>query len=541
MLRGMMMNGPLLVTSILRHAALYHADTEIVSRTTEGPIHRYTYADAWVRAQKLANALAALGMQPGDRIGTLAWNGYRHLECYYGIGGSGMVCHTINPRLFPEQIAYIVNHAEDRLLFTDLTFVPLLEGIAQELTGLKGIVVMTDRTNMPDSSLPNLLCYEDLLAEQPDGFDWPDLDENTACGMCYTSGTTGNPKGVLYSHRSSYLHAMAACMPDVFGLSASDVVLPVVPMFHVNAWGVPYAAPMVGAKLVFPGGKLDGASLYELFESEKVTNTAGVPTVWLALLNWLDANRKKLTTMRRIAIGGSACPPVMIQRFQEMGVEVLHAWGMTETSPLGLANMPKGKHRGLDADAALALASKQGRPICGVQFRVVDGSGNDVARDGTSFGRLLVRGPTVCSGYFGVTESPAHQTVPGWFETGDVVTMDADGYVQIVDRTKDVIKSGGEWISSIDLENIAVGHPGVQEAAAVAVPDEKWGERPVLVVVRKPDATLTREELLAVFDGKVAKWCIPDDVRFVDSLPHTATGKLLKSEIRHMLTGPDGV
>ncbi|MBP2228700.1 fatty-acyl-CoA synthase [Azospirillum agricola] len=538
MLRGMMMGVPLLVTSVLRHAAQYHADTEIVSRTTEGPIHRYTYADAWARSQRLANALAALGLQPGDRIGTLAWNGYRHLECYYGIGGSGMVCHTINPRLFPEQIAYIVNHAEDRVLFTDLTFIPLLEGIADHLTGVRAIVVMTDAANMPRSSLPNLLCYEDLLAEQPAEFAWPDLDENTACGMCYTSGTTGNPKGVLYSHRSSVLHAMAACLPDVFGLSASDVVLPVVPMFHVNAWGVPYAAPMVGAKLVFPGAKLDGASLHELFEAEGVTNTAGVPTVWLALLNWLHANGKTLTTMRRIAIGGSSCPPVMIQRFKEMGIEVLHAWGMTETSPLGLANTPKSKHRGIDADEALALASKQGRPIFGVQFRVVDESGADVPRDGRSFGRLLVRGPTVCSGYFGLESSPAHETEPGWFETGDVVTMDGDGYVQIVDRTKDVIKSGGEWISSIDLENIAVGHPAVQEAAAVAIPDEKWGERPMLVVVVKEGASLTREELLAVFEGKVAKWCIPDDVRFVEALPHTATGKLLKSTIREMVTNP---
>ncbi|CAO3428035.1 3-(methylthio)propionyl-CoA ligase [Azospirillum doebereinerae] len=534
MLRGMMMGTPLLVTSVLRHAALYHADTEIVSRTTEGPIHRHSYADAWARSQRLANALAALGLRPGDRVGTLAWNGYRHLECYYAIGGSGMVCHTINPRLFPEQIAYIVNHADDRVLFADLTFIPLLEGIAEHLGKVRAIVVMTDAANMPTSSLPNLLCYEDLLAGQPDRFDWPELDENTACGMCYTSGTTGNPKGVLYSHRSALLHAMAACLPDVFDLSASDVVLPVVPMFHVNAWGIPYAAPMVGAKLVLPGPKLDGASLHALFEAERVTNTAGVPTVWLALLNWLHANGKTLGTLRRVAIGGSACPPMMIQRFRELGVEVLHAWGMTETSPLGLANMPKGKHAGMDAESSLALASKQGRPICGIEFRVVDAAGVDVPRDGASFGRLLVRGPWVCEGYFGVEASPAHETVPGWFETGDVVTMDADGYVQIVDRTKDVIKSGGEWISSIDLENIAVGHPAVAEAAAVAIPDEKWGERPLLVVVVKEGASLTKEELLAVFEGRVAKWCIPDNVRFVEALPHTATGKLLKSRIREL-------
>ncbi|MFD1623168.1 3-(methylthio)propionyl-CoA ligase [Azospirillum griseum] len=536
MLRGLMMDSPLLVTMALRHAALYHADTEIVSRTTEGPIHRYTYADAWARAQKLAHALVKLGLQPGDRVGTLAWNGYRHLEAYYAISGSGMVCHTINPRLFPEQIAYIINHAQDQVLFTDLTFLPLLEGLASHLTGVRVIVVMTDAAHMPASSLPNLRCYEDLIADEPSVFDWPELDENTACSMCYTSGTTGNPKGVLYSHRSSVLHALSACLPDVFDLSASDVVLPVVPMFHVNAWGIPYAAPMVGAKLVFPGPKLDGASLHELFVSEGVTNTAGVPTVWLALLNWLDANKKTLGTLRRVAIGGSACPPVMIQRFKDFGVQVLHAWGMTETSPLGLANTPKAKHGGLDDEAALTLASKQGRPICGVEFRVVDGNGADVPRDGKSFGRLLVRGAWVCSAYFGLEGSAAHEVVPGWFETGDVVTMDADGYVQIVDRTKDVIKSGGEWISSIDLENIAVGHPAVQEAAAVAIPDEKWGERPLLVVVLKEGASLTKDELLAVFDGKVAKWCIPNDVRFVESLPHTATGKLLKSSIRDMVT-----
>lgn len=538
MLRGLMMDAPLLVTSILRHAALYHADTEIVSRTVEGPIHRTTYGETWVRVQKLANALAGLGLKPGDRVGTLAWNGYRHLELYYGVGGSGMVCHTINPRLFPEQIAYIINHADDAVLFTDLTFVPLLEGIAPEIAGVKAIVVMTDADHMPASSLPNLLCYETLLEGQPEGFDWPELDENTACGLCYTSGTTGNPKGVMYSHRSAVLHGLASSLPDVFNLSSRDCVLPVVPMFHVNAWGVPYSAPLNGCKLVFPGAKLDGASLYELFESEGVTNTAGVPTVWLALLNWLDANKKKPTTLRKVAIGGSACPPVMIQRFRELGVEVLHAWGMTETSPLGLANTPKKKHDGQSVDESLALASKQGRPIFGVQFRVVDGAGNDVPRDGKAFGRMMVRGPWVCGGYYGLADSAAHASLPGWFETGDVVTMDADGYVQIVDRTKDVIKSGGEWISSIDLENIAVAHPAVQEAAAVARPDDKWGERPVLVVVLKPGQSLTAQELAAFYEGKVAKWCIPDDIRFVESLPHTATGKLLKTAIRDMVLHP---
>lgn len=534
-MRGLMMDVPLLVPSLLRHAAEFHADTEIVSRTVEGPIHRTTYAETQARVQRLANALVALGLGAGDRVGTLAWNGYRHLEIYYATAGAGMVCHTINPRLFPEQIAGIIGHAEDSVLCADLTFLPLLQGLAGRLGTVRAIVVMTDAAHMPPQAegLPPFLCYEALLAGQPAEFDWPALDENEACGLCYTSGTTGAPKGVLYSHRATVLHAMASAMPDVFAIGAASVVMPVVPMFHVNAWGIPYAAPMVGAKLVLPGPKLDGASLHELITAEGVTFSAGVPTVWMAMLDWMAANGRDAGPMKRVAIGGSACPAVMIERFEAMGVSVLHAWGMTETSPIGLAASPKAKHQGATPAQRLALASKQGRPLYGMEFRVVGADGQDVPRDGTAFGRMLVRGPWVAAAYHAVPDSPAHAT-PGWFDTGDVVTMDADGYVAIVDRTKDVIKSGGEWISSIELENIAVAHPAVQEAAAVARPDPKWGERPLLVVVLRPGASLTNEEMRAHFEGRVARWCIPDQIRIVEELPHTATGKLLKSRIRQL-------
>lgn len=531
---GLMMNVPLLIPSVLRHAATYHGDTEIVSRTVEGPIHRYTYADSWRRSAQLANALTSQGLKQGDRIGTLAWNGYRHIEIYYGVSGAGLICHTINPRLFPEQIAQIINHAGDRILFIDLTFVPLMETIADRLTTVETIIVMTDAAHMPASQkLPQLACYETLITGQPGIFDWPTLDENTASGMCYTSGTTGDPKGVVYSHRSSVLHAMAVCLPDVFALSAAATVMPVVPMFHVNAWGMPYAAPMAGAKLVLPGPKLDGASLHELIEQEGVTFTAGVPTIWLGLLDWMAANDKSFTTLRRMAVGGSALPPVMIERFQALGVEMLHAWGMTETSPVGLASMLKPKHAAFDKEQRLALQAKQGVPLYGMEFLVADDDGQPVARDGKSFGNMLVRGPWVCAGYFGLRDSSAHN-LPGWFGTGDVVTMDEDGYVQIVDRTKDVIKSGGEWISSIDLENIALAHPVVREAAVVARADVRWGERPVLVVVTHDGATLSSAEVAAHFQGKIAKWWVPEDVLVVAELPHTATGKLLKTKIREM-------
>ncbi|MBC7285125.1 long-chain-fatty-acid--CoA ligase [Hoeflea sp.] len=532
---GQMMQWPLLVSSILRHAASYHGDTEIVSRTVEGPIHRYTYADLSRRAKQLANALGRLGLEPGDRVGTLAWNGYRHLELYYGVSGSGLVCHTINPRLFPEQIAFIIAHAGDRVLFSDLSFLPILEQMADALKGLKAVVIMTDEAHMPSSPLlPDLVCYETLIAEEADEYEWPDLDENTASGLCYTSGTTGEPKGVLYSHRSSVLHAMSCALPDVLGLSALDSVSPVVPMFHVNAWGIPFIAPMVGAKLVMPGPKLDGASIHELFEQEGVTFTAGVPTVWLTLLDWMDSHGQSFTSLKRVAIGGSAVPPVMISRLQDKGVTVRHVWGMTETSPLGLAAALKAKHEGLAPEQKLALRAKQGRPLFGMEFRTRGTDGKPIARDGKSFGSMLVRGPWVAAGYYNSPASPAHAE-EGWFDTGDVVTMDADGFVQIVDRTKDAVKSGGEWISSIELENIAQSHPAIKEAAVVAKPDERWGERPVLVVQLKPEAHFSRQEMIDLYTGKVARWSIPDDVLVVDELPHTATGKLLKTAIREIV------
>jgi 3-(methylthio)propionyl---CoA ligase len=533
-MQATMMTMPLSIPSILRHAATYHGDTEIVSRTLDGAIHRYDYARAWRRAQQLANALGALGLAPDDRVGTLAWNGHRHFEIYYAVSGSGMVCHTINPRLFPDQIAYIINHAGDRVLFVDPCFVDLLETIASRLEQVTAIVVMTDAAHMPTSSnLPALICYEELLAAQPEQFEWPELDENTAAGMCYTSGTTGEPKGVLYSHRSTVLHAMAGCLPDVFGLDARSVVLPIVPMFHVNAWGLPYAAPMVGAKLVLCGAKLDGASLYELITAEGVTFSAGVPTVWMTLLDWAAANQKSLAGLKRVIIGGAAMPPVLIERLRAHGIEARHAWGMTETSPAGLANAPKPRHDTLPPGALAALIAKQGRPIYGMEFGVCDAEGNEVAHDGVAFGSLLVRGPWVAASYYRQvpTRVPARA---GWFDTGDVVTMDADGYVQIVDRTKDVIKSGGEWISSIELENIAVAHPAVREAAVVARPDARWGERPLLVAVLQPGGAFTRDMMVAHYTGKVAKWCIPDDIVIAPELPHTATGKLLKSRIREL-------
>lgn len=531
-----MMKSPLLVSSILRHAAAYHGDTEIVSCSVEGPIHRYNYADLNRRSCKLANALCRLGLRFGDRVGTLAWNGHRHLELYYGVSGSGLVCHTINPRLFREQIGYIIDHAGDSVIFSDPVFLPILETLVDRLAGMKAIVIMTDVAHMPASEkLPNLVCYETLLSAESDDFDWPVVDENTACGLCYTSGTTGDPKGVLYSHRSAVLHAMAVVVPDVYGLSAADSVLPVVPMFHVNAWGLPFAAPMVGAKLVMPGPNLDGASLHALFESEGVTLTAGVPTVWLGLLDWMDSQRKCFSTLKRVAIGGSAVPPVMIQRFQDLGVTVRHAWGMTETSPVGLVATLLPKHASLGHEQKLALASKQGRPIFGVELRIDGDDGRPVACDGKAFGALRVRGPWVADGYYNVAESPAHSA--GWFETGDVATMDEDGFVRIVDRSKDVVKSGGEWISSIELENIAQAHPAIREAAVVAVPDARWGERPVLVVVLKPGQGFDHQDMLDLYAGKVARWSVPDAVISVDELPHTATGKLRKVEIRRIVLG----
>ncbi len=528
-LTGQMMDQPLSISALIEYAEKYHGDTEIVSRRTEGDIHRYTYADAAVRSRQLASALQKNGVEPGTRLATLAWNGYRHLEIYYAVSGIGAICHTVNPRLFPEQIGWILNHAEDSHIFVDLTFLPLIEAVYASLTAKPTVVVLTDRAHMPDSSL-DLVCYEELLAQgDSSGFEWPVLDEQTASSLCYTSGTTGNPKGVLYSHRSTVLHAWASCMPDVLNLSATDVILPVVPMFHVNAWGLPYAAAMVGAKLVFPGAGLDGPNLCELFSNEGVTLTAGVPTVWLAVLNYLAETGGNLGVLNRTVIGGSACPPSMIDALQDKyGVRVIHAWGMTEMSPIGTIGAPKARH--VANDSFRPLQEKQGRPPYGVDMKIVDADGRDLPWDGKAYGDLWVRGPWICSGYYKPEKPDPHEN--GWFPTGDVATIDADGYMQIVDRSKDVVKSGGEWISSIELENIAMAHPAVAEAACIAARHEKWDERPLLIVIRKPGAVVDEAELLSHFEGKIAKWWLPDAVLFVDEIPHTATGKVQKLKLR---------
>ena len=532
---GLMMDAPLLITDLIRHADRHHGETEIVSKTVEGGIHRYNFREAHKRSRRLANALAALGVKPSDRVATLAWNGYRHFEIYYAVAGSGAVIHTINPRLFPDQIVYIANHAEDKYVFFDLSFLPLVEKLAPQLKTVKAFVLMTDAAHMPKQSpIPNLLCYETLLEAQNDRFEWPRLDERTAACLCYTSGTTGNPKGVLYAHRSTILHAYAAALPDALNLSARDVVLPVVPMFHVNAWGLPYSCALTGTKLVFPGPHLDGKSLHELFEAERVTMSAGVPTVWLGLLNYMKESKLKFSTLKGVVIGGSACPPAMIRAFQEdYGVNVLHAWGMTEMSPLGTVCTFKEKHLTMDKEARYALQGKQGRAIFGVDMRIVGQDGKELPMDGKAFGDLQVRGPWVIQRYF--KDEGGDPLKDGWFPTGDVATLDPDGYMQITDRSKDVIKSGGEWISSIDLENVAVAHPAIAEAAVIGVKHPKWDERPIVVAVKKAGQDVTKEELLKFFEDKIAKWWLPDDVVFVAELPHTATGKLSKLTIRQQL------
>ena len=534
MLRGLMMDVPLLVSSLIEHADKFHGDTEIVSRTVEGPIHRYTYRDAHRRARQLAQALARLGVEAGDRVGTLAWNGYRHFELYFGVSGMGAVIHTVNPRLFPEQLAYIVAHAEDKYVFFDLTFAPLVEKLAPQCKSVRGWIAMTDRAHMPKADIPTLLCYEELLAAEDGAYDWPRFDEWTAAGLCYTSGTTGNPKGVLYTHRSTIVHAYAASLPDVFAASARMTILPVVPMFHVNAWSIPYLAPLNGCKVVFPGAGLDGNSLYELFEAERVTVTAGVPTVWLGLLGYMRQNDLKFSTLERAIVGGSAAPPAMIREFDEgYGVHCQHAWGMTEMSPLGTLCTLKGNQLALPPEEQFALLCKQGRVIYGVEMAIVDGDGKRLPHDGKAFGDLMVRGPWITSGYF--KDEGGSPLRDGWFPTGDVATIDPDGFMQITDRSKDVVKSGGEWISTIELENIAVAHPAIAEAAVIGVRHPKWDERPIVVAVKKQGAEVTRDELLRFYEEKVAKWMIPDDAVFVAELPHTATGKLSKLTLRQQM------
>jgi 3-(methylthio)propionyl---CoA ligase len=536
-MNGSMMQLPLLISSLLVHAERHHGEQEVVSRRVEGDIHRTTYRELAARSRRMANALAGLGIKSGDRVATLAWNGHRHMELYYAVSGSGSILHTLNPRLHPDQVVYIADHAEDQALFFDLTFLPLVEAIAHRVKTIKTFVAMTDRAHMPaDSKIPNLLCYEELVAANSDAFTWPSFDENQASSLCYTSGTTGNPKGVLYSHRSTLLHTFAIALPDALNCSAKDVILPVVPMFHVNAWGLPYAACMMGSKLVFPGPGLDGKSLYELFESERVTLSAGVPTVWQGLLGYVDANDVKFSTMRRTIIGGSACPPAMMKTFQERyDVQVLHAWGMTEMSPVGTVAALKGSQVGLDAPTRFAIQAKQGRAVYGVDMKIVGDDGNELPWDGKQSGELMVRGPWVIDQYFKseggdplVKDAEGH----GWFPTGDVAAIDPSGFMQITDRSKDVIKSGGEWIGSIDLENIAMAHPCVQMAACIAATHAKWDERPLLVVVKKPNSELTREELLSFYEGRIAKWWTPDDVVFVDAIPLGATGKMLKNRLR---------
>ena len=529
---GLMQDWPLLCHKILDHAARQHPGREIVSRSVEGPIVRTTYADVHLRARKVSQLLARDGFKPGYRIATLAWNTARHIEAWYGIMGMGAVYHTLNPRLFPEQIIWIMNHAEDEALFVDLTFLPLAEKIVPQVPSVKKVIVLTDGAHLPATNLPNVVAYEDWLAGADGDFQWLSLSETDASGMCYTSGTTGDPKGVVYSHRSNVLHAMIAIAPDAMALSSRDIVLPVVPMFHANAWGLAQAAPMVGAKLVMPGPRMDGEAIYELLDTEKVTFTAAVPTVWLMLLQYLEQTGKKLPHLKRVVIGGSACPRAMTKKFEETyEVQVIHAWGMTEMSPLGSLGTIKPEYENLQGEDLLDVKQKQGFAPFGVEMKVTDDENHAHPWDGKTFGRLKVRGPAVARAYYGGAGTEQFDE-DGWFDTGDVAHIDQHGYMQVTDRAKDVIKSGGEWISTIDLENLAVGHPDVAEAAVIGVAHPKWDERPLLVVVKKEGKDPSREDLLAFMEGKVAKWWMPDDVAFVDEIPHTATGKIQKTTLR---------
>ncbi len=532
---GLMQSQPLLISGLIDHAERHHGDAEVVSRRVEGDIHRSTWAGVARRSRQVAHALDGLNLLFSDRVATLAWNGYRHLELYFGVSGSGRVLHTINPRLHADQIAWIANHAEDQVLCFDMTFLPLVQAVHGRCPMIRQYVALCDPDKLPgDSGIPNLISYEAWIGHQPTTYEWPSFDENSASSMCYTSGTTGNPKAALYSHRSTTLHAYAAALPDVMCLSARDSVLPVVPMFHVNAWGIPYSAALTGCKLVFPGPAMDGKSIYELIEAEQVSYAAGVPTVWQMLLGHMKPNHLRFSTLRRTVIGGSACPPAMIAAFNDdYGVEVLHAWGMTEMSPLGTLCTLKNRHLALPEDEKMKIRLKQGRAIYGVDMKIVGEDGQELPWDGKSYGDLSVKGPWIIREYF--KGEGGNPLVDGWFPTGDVATIDADGYMQITDRSKDVIKSGGEWISSIDIENIAVSHPAVAMAACVGMRHPKWDERPVVVVVKKPGAQLSREELLQFYQGKTAKWQIPDDVVFVEAIPMGATGKMLKTRLREQL------
>ncbi|SES77314.1 fatty-acyl-CoA synthase [Marinobacter segnicrescens] len=537
---GIMQEHPLMISSLIEHAARFHPDSEIVTRTVEGPIHRTNYLELRNRSKQVANALEKLGIEQGDRVGTLAWNTYRHMELYFGVSGSGAVLHTINPRLFEEQIEYIINHAEDRVLMFDIAFTDLVQKLAPKLKSVEFYIAMTDKDSMPDMDLPNLYCYEELVqAEKPD-YQWPLFDERTASSLCYTSGTTGNPKGVLYSHRSTVLHTIMAATPDGANISASECLLLIVPMFHANAWGIPYAAAMTGAKVVLPGPRLDGENLYDLMATEGVTFSQGVPTVWLMFLQYIDSkpglDLSKLP-LRKVSIGGAAPPRSMIERFEDNGIDVMQGWGMTETSPLGFVNgdlLPK--HKNLSKDERFAIKSKQGRGIWGVESKITDDEGNEQPWDGESVGNLMIRGPWIAAGYFKKDNSD-QLDADGYFPTGDIATIDSNGYLQLVDRSKDVIKSGGEWISTMELENQAVSHPDVAEAAVIGIHHPTWQERPLLIVVAKEGATVTSDDLMQFLGERVAKWWLPDDIAFVDELPHTATGKLLKTKLREQFKG----
>ena len=529
---GLMMDEPLMITSILRHAARWYADVEIVTRTVEGPIHRHGYRTAAARTAQLAHGLRSLGVEPGERVGTLAWNTHRHFECYYAISGIGAVLHTINPRLHPTQIAYVINHARDSYVFVDLTFVPILEAISATLPSVRGYVIMTGEATMPKTKLPNAICYETLLARRPDVIEWPVFDERSASSLCYTSGTTGDPKGALYSHRSTLLHALSVCSVDQN--SNREILrcsMPLVPMFHVNAWGAPYTAPMIGSKLVLCGPGYDGASIYELMESEGVTAAGGVPAIWLRLLTYLEETGKSLSSLRSLRIGGSAAPPSLIEAFEKRGIEVHHGWGMTEASPVCTSGCLRPDEA--QSPDRFAYHAKAGHCLFGVDMKVVDPSGERLPDDGVAAGELYIRGPWVASAYYENADATAQSFTPdGWFRTGDIASLDSSGWLTIRDRAKDLIKSGGEWISSIDLENFAMAHPEIEEAAAIAVPDAQWGERPALIVRRSPGSRLDAGAILEFLRPKVASWWLPSRIVFVEEMPYSATGKISKKTLR---------
>ena len=532
---GLMMDRPLLISGIIEHAAAQFGDVEVVSRETHGPLFRYTYEQCAARSRKLANALKSLGLEAGSAVGSIAWNNHRHLEAYFAVSGSGMVMHTCNPRLAPQQLIYIINHAEDAVMLFDSTFAPLIKGIAPYCPKVKNWICLSDAANLPVVEGVSTVCYEDLIAPHSEQFDWPEFDERSGAALCYTSGTTGNPKGALYSHRAIVINALSGCIPGILSLSPSDTVLPVVPMFHINAWCIPYAAPIGGARLVLPGPRLDGASLYELMEGERVTVSAGVPTIWLALMQHVEEHGLRFSTMQRTAVGGSAMPAALIAKFVDnYGVEVRHGWGMTETTAVATMSCLSPKNRELSATEQHAVIARQGKSVFGAEIKVVDEYGATLARDGVSQGELMVRGQWIVSGYFKSDVSPL---VDGWFPTGDIATIDAHGVMQIRDRAKDVIKTGGEWISSIDLESAAMGHPAVAMAAVIGVKHPKWDERPLLFVVRKPGKTVEREEILAFLTERVAKWWVPDDVIFLDALPVGGTGKVQKGDLRKQYGG----